>query len=176
MTVQACPPSTPCTPGVVVFVPADFKAAFTSFATIADAALNLSFTLATLQLNNSCGSRIGNAALRETFLNLLVAHITALKDGENGNAPPGIVGRVDKATEGSVSVSADMGTVVYGQAYYLQTQWGAMYWQATARFRTMVYIPAPPVCADFNGGLGFPGAFWPNNFGPGNDGGGGCGC
>lgn len=173
MTVQACPPNTPCVPGVVVFVPADFKAAFPSFVTVVDAALSMSFQLAALQLDNSCGSRIKDAAKRELFLNLLTAHITVLKDGENGQAPPGMVGRIDKATEGSVSASADMGTVVYGQAYYLQTQWGAMYWQATARFRTMVYIPAPPVCADFNGGIGFPGAFWPN--GPfGGDG--GCGC
>lgn len=174
MTVQACPPQTPCTPGVVVFVPGDFKATFTSFATVSDPALNLSFTLATLQLNNGCGSRIKDAAQRETFLNLLVAHITALKDGENGNPAPGIVGRVDKATEGSVSVSAVMDTGnVYGKDYYMQTQWGAMYWQATARFRTMLYIPAPITCADTNGGIGFPGAFWPNNFGPGD---GGCGC
>jgi hypothetical protein len=155
---------------VVVFVPATFKAAYTSFATVSDAALNLSFQLATLQLNNSCGSLVCDANLRESLLNLLTAHITALKDGENGNAPAGIVGRVDKAQEGSVSVSADMGTVVYGQAYYLQTQWGAMYWQATARFRTMRYIPAPPVCADFGGlGAGFVNPGWP---GDGSD----CGC
>lgn len=173
MTVQACPPNAPFTPGVVVFVPADFKAAFPSFATVADASLGMSFALATLQLSNSCGSRVKNATVRETLLNLLTAHITALKDGENGNPPPGIVGRVDKATEGSVSASADVGKVVYGQAYYLQTQWGFLYWQSTAHFRTMRYIPAPPVCADFNGGIGFPGAFWPN--GPGN-GDGGCGC
>lgn len=173
MTVQGCPPSTTCTPGVVVFVPADFKVSFPSFTTVADAALAMSFQLATLQLDNSCGSRIKDAAKRELYLNLLTAHITALKDGENGQPPAGIVGRVDRATEGSVSVSADVGTVVYGQAYYVQTQWGFMYWQATARFRTMLYIPAPPVCADFNGGLGFPGAYWPNNFG-GGDGCGGC--
>lgn len=175
MTVAACPPSTPCTPGVVVFVPADFKTAYTAFATVADAALDLSFQLATLQLNNGCGSRVKDANRRELFLNLLVAHITALKDGSNGQPPPGIVGRVDKATEGSVSVSAVMDTNgVYGKDYYAQTQWGLLYWQATASFRQMVYIPAPPTCADFNGGLGFPGAFWPNGQDGFNGGGGGC--
>lgn len=166
MTIAACPPSTPITKGVVVFVPGDFKAAFTSFATVSDGALQLSFNLATLQLNNSCGSRVCDANLRESLLNLLVAHITALKDGENGNPPAGIVGRVDKAQEGSVSVSTDMGTVVYGQAYYLQTQWGAMYWQATAQFRTAVYIPAPLVCADL-GVNGYPYGGFPGD---------GCGC
>lgn len=175
MTVQACPPSTPCTPGVVVFVPTDFKIAFPAFATVSDAALNLSFNLATLQLNNSCGSRVKDANIRESLLNLLTAHITALKDGQNGQPPPGIVGRVDKATEGSVSVSAVMDTGrVYGKDWYVQTVWGGLYWQSTANFRQMVYIPAPPVCADFNGGLGFPGGFWPN--GPQGFDGGGNGC
>lgn len=168
MTIVACPPSTPPVPGVVVFVPTTFKATFTSFATVADAALSLSFQLAQLQLNNTCRSRVCDAMERETLLNLLTAHITALKDGENGLPPAGIVGRVNRAQEGSVSVSADMGTMAYGQAYYLQTQWGAMYWQATAKYRSAFYVPAPPVCADFGGFPEFgPGTSWPS---------GGCGC
>ena len=175
MPVVPCPPSTPCTPGVVVFDPTAFKSAYPAFATLADAALQLSFDLATLQLNNSCGSRVTDANRRELLLNLLTAHITALKDGSNGQPAPGIVGRIDKATEGSVSVSAVMDTGnVYGKDYYVQTQWGALYWQATAPYRQMVYVPAPPTCADFNGGLGFSGAFWPD-LPPGQQGG-GCGC
>lgn len=155
MSVVPCPPNTPVTRGVVVFDSAAFKAAFTSFATVADPALQLSFQMATTLLDNSCGSRVKDATKREFLLNLLVAHVTALKDGENGQPPAGVVGRVDRAQEGSVSVSASMGTMDRGQAYYAQTQWGAMYWQATARFRTMVYVPAPPVCADFPN-PGFP--------------------
>lgn len=168
MSIAPCPPNTPIVHGVAVFDPAAFKAAFTSFATVADPALQLSFQLATLQLNNSCGSRVRDAALRETLLNLLVAHITALKDGENGLPPAGVVGRVNHAQEGSVQVGTDMGAVTPNAAYYLQTQWGAMYWQATARFRTMVYIPAPAVCADFGGGVNEPYGY--------GFGGNGCGC
>jgi len=178
MTVQACPPSTPITTGVVVFVPADFKTAFPPFVTVSDVALQMSFTLATTQLTNSCCSRVKDANLRETLLNLLTAHITALKDGQNGEPPPGIVGRVDKATEGSVSVSAAMDTSgVYGKDYYAQTQWGLLYWQATQQFRKGRYIAPPPTCADFNGGLGF-GFLDQGGFGgPGFGGGGGCnGC
>lgn len=167
MTIAACPPSTPVTRGVVEFVPGTFKAAFPEFASIADAALTMNFDFATLQLTNSCGSRVCDAVLREKLLNLLTAHITQLRNGANGQPAGGLVGMVDKATEGSVSVSATMGTIVYGQAYYLQTQWGAMYWQATARYRTFQYVPAPVVCAD----LANPGFFggWPGNE-P------GCGC
>lgn len=153
---------------MVVFDPAAFKLAYPAFATVADPALQVSFSLAELQLNNSCGSLVKNANTRELLLNLLVAHITALKDGQNGQPPAGIVGHVDKAQEGTVSVSASVGTMVYGQAYYMQTQWGALFWQSTARFRTMRYIPAPPVCADFGSlGPGFGGTPFD---------GGGCGC
>lgn len=166
MTVQACPPSTPITHGVVVFVPADFIVAFPMFATVAPAALSMSFAIATTQLSNSCGSRVKDANKRELYLNLLTAHITQLKDGINGQPPAGIVGRVDKATEGSVNVSAVMDTSgVYGKDYYAQTQFGLDYWMATVWARRGRYIAPPPVCADFNGGIGPP--FW--------TGGGGCG-
>lgn len=167
MTVQACPPSAPIPPGVVVFVPATFIELYPMFATVAPAALNQCFLYATTMMGNSCGSRVRNPFKRELYLNMLTAHITALLYGQNGQPAPGIVGRVDKATEGSVSVSAVMDTNgVYGKDWYVQTQWGAIYWNATAWARRGVYIAPPPTCADNNGGIGGP--FW--------TGGGGCGC
>jgi len=167
VSVTPCPPSTPITRGVVTFVPATFKVAYPEFATVADAVLTTNFGLATLQLRNSCGSRVQDANTRATLLDLLTAHITQLRNGINGQPPAGIVGRINSATEGSVSVDADMGTMVYGQAYYMQTQFGALYWQSTAQFRQMIYIPAPVTCADVAGFGPFGG--WPGNE-P------GCGC
>ncbi len=162
MTIAACPTSTTVPHGVVVFVPATFKAAFTEFATVADAALSANFGFAELQLANTCRSRVVNAATREKLLNLLTAHITQLRNGTGGNAAGGMVGRISEAQEGSVKASADMGTMVYGQAYYMQTQWGAMYWQATAQYRTVVYIAPPPTCADFaaQGPPGYGGGYY----------------
>lgn len=164
MPVVPCPSPAAPVKGVVVFDPTAFKTAFPEFATLTDGVLTANFGLAQLQLNNSCGSRVCDANQRETLLDLLTAHITQLRNGINGLPPQGIVGRVSDATEGSVSVGADMGTQVYGQAYYSQTQFGALYWTSTARYRTMRYIPPPPVCADF-AGLGPPGGFWPNGGG-----------
>lgn len=149
MTIASCPPPTAPIRGVVVFSPTDFKALYPEFVSVGDAALNRNFTLATLQLANGCGSRVCDAVQRELLLDLLTAHITQLFNGVNGQPPAGIVGRIDKATEGSVSVGAGMGTEAYGQPYYDQTQYGAMYWAATARYRTMMYVPPPAVCADF---------------------------
>lgn len=153
--------------GVVTFSPTAFKTAFPEFAIVADAALAMNFALATLVLNNSCCSVVKDAALRETLLNLLTAHITQLRNGINGSPAGGLVGRVSDATEGSDSISADMGDVPFTAAYFLQTQWGVMFWQATAAYRTFRYIPPPGVCADLPGGGAFP-------VGP-NYPGGGCG-
>ncbi len=168
MAIVPCAPITPIR-GVVVFEPGVFKTQYPAFATVADAALLMNFDLATIQLNNSCGSRVCAANIRESLLNLLTAHITALLNGANGAAPSGIVGRVNQATEGSVSVGADMGAVVYGEAYYLQTQWGALYWQSTAAWRQAVYIAPPTRCYDGYG-------FGPWGGGNGFNGGDGCGC
>ena len=71
---------------------------------------------------------------------MLVAHIAALNSGTNGNAAPETVGRVDQATEGSVSVHLDMGAVPGTAAWYMQTKYGAAYWSATKQYRTMRYL------------------------------------
>jgi hypothetical protein len=149
MGVVACPPPSAPVHGVVEFDPTDFKAAFPEFATIADEVLVANFGFATLQLDPGCNSAVCDAVTRESLLNLLVAHITALRNGMNGQPAPGMVGRIGYAIEGSVAATADMGPQVYGQAYYNQTQFGAMYWTSTARFRQAQYVSSPPTCADF---------------------------
>jgi len=144
MSIAPCPPSSAAVHGVVVFEPAIFKAKYPAFATVDDTELQNYFDRAELQLNNSCGSRVRNAVLREKLLMLLVAHFAALYSGTNGQPPAGVVGRISSAQEGTVSADVDWGADISpSQAYYLQTQWGAEYWQATARFRQAVYLPAP---------------------------------
>lgn len=156
MAIDACPvpPIAPVL-GVVRFEPGVFKAAFPMFVTVSDGALQLYFAYATLLLNNTCGSTVCDATVREALLNLLVAHIAAMFSGVNGQPPSGTVGRVDKATEGSVNAGFDMGQVNQGAAWYMQTQWGAMYWTMTGRFRQFFYVAPPPTCADLPYGLPF---------------------
>ncbi|MDE3023802.1 MAG: DUF4054 domain-containing protein, partial [Pseudomonadota bacterium] len=57
----------------------------------------------------------------------------------NGQAASPLVGRINSATEGSVSVTADMGAVTNTQAWYMQTKYGAAYWQASAPYRNFQY-------------------------------------
>lgn len=100
-----------------------------------------------LLVDNTECSPVTDVAKRTTFLYMAVAHLAALE----GPGSTGVVGRLASASEGSVSVSFDYGTVSQSQAFWVQTPYGALFWQVTAPYRTMRYIPAPPSPAQFPG-------------------------
>ena len=126
--------------GIVAFDVAGFRARYGEFATLADATLTALFPEVTLYLSNEESSVVTDLAQRATLLNMLVAHIAALNYGVSGQAPSGLVGRISQAAEGSVSVSAEMGPPSGTSAWFLQTRYGAAFWQATAAFRTFRYV------------------------------------
>ncbi len=132
------------TPGIVTFDPAAFKSAFPAFSTVPDAALTFNFNLATIQLNNSYNSVVQDEPTRAQLLNLVTAHITAILNGVNGQAPTGTVGRVANATQGSVSVQLEFRTDSEAASFYAQTTWGSLFWQLTVVYRTFRY--ASPAC------------------------------
>jgi hypothetical protein len=124
--------------GAVVFVPNEFTAIYSEFATVAVPQLQGSFALATMILSNGQGSRVQDATKRQTLLYLLVAHLQALA----AKGSDGMVGRINDATEGTVNAHADWSThVSASQAWFIQTPYGATFWQATAVLRTMRYVP-----------------------------------
>lgn len=148
----------------VTFVPADFKAAYPEFAACSDGQLNSWFTRASFICANEASS-LANCVPGQLaeLLNLLTAHIgwlNAPRDASGNPAASGtpaspIVGRINTASEGSVSVGADMGEANAGspsQAWFMQTRYGAEYWAATAQFRTARYVALPPI---------LPGPFYP---------------
>jgi hypothetical protein len=143
--------------GVVVFDATSFKVRYPEFSTVNDAILSEYFAESTLYLNNTEMSRVSDVVQRSMLLNMIVAHIAALNSGVNGQAPSGLVGRINSATEGSVSVTADYGAVSNTQAWYLQTRYGASYWQAIKQYRQAVYragysVSAPPTYNNITGG------------------------
>jgi Protein of unknown function (DUF4054) len=177
-------PVVPCTAtppvfGIVTFDPAAFVLLYPEFAGfITDPGppalspiLTKEFGLAQLLLNNSCGSRVRDANNRETLLDLLVAHLAFLDVGTNDGAgnivpPPGVIGRINTATEGAVSVGAEFQAPPNAnQAYFIQSKYGALYWTLTAKYRTLLYIGAPQGCGPS-----------PFNNGPVGPFGGDCGC
>lgn len=135
------------TTGIVTFDPAAFKVRYPEFSTVSDPLLQAYFDEVTLAyLDNTEASRVQQVEQRSVLLNMLVAHVAALNAGVNGQAPSPLVGRVNTATEGSVSIGTDMGTVPFTAAWFMQTKYGASFWQASAQFRTMQYVPGSSSC------------------------------
>jgi hypothetical protein len=122
--------------GVVVFDPVEFRELYPSI-TATDAQLEDYFAMAESFLDNTECSVVKDLGSRKRMLYLLVAHIATITGmAEKGNP---VVGRISNATEGTVSVSLDYGTMGNNERWYLQTPWGAMYWQLTKRYRSAVY-------------------------------------
>lgn len=160
MPVVPCPtPCPPITRGVVQFSPPEFVAQYPEFTGLANPVMQNAFNDAQFLLNNSCGSIVEDANQRLILLYTLTAHVLLIDAGTNdgnGNVttPQGIVGRIDSAAEGSVSVSASYNNeVTQSEAYFIQTKYGAKFWQQTAQYRTMHYVGAPQSGPN---GPGFP--------------------
>lgn len=133
--------------GVVEFVPADFRALFPVFTDppYTDGMLDMYFALATLILDNSCASVVTDGVMRERLLNLLVAHIATLQPTAAGSSIP--VGRVSGATEGTVAVQLQYATIVsQSMAFFIQTQYGALFWQLTSPWRSFRYVAPVRPC------------------------------
>jgi hypothetical protein len=102
------------------------------------------FNQATLLVDNTPSSPVQDQAQLATLLNMATAHIAALFAPAAGQGPRGIVGRINSASEGSVSVQAAYTEPkTDSQAYWNQTPYGAQYWVATLQYRTASYLPAP---------------------------------
>jgi hypothetical protein len=143
--VGACPPPSPVAPGVAIYSTSEFVAIYPEFTGITDPVGSNAFNMATLLLKNCCGSVVCDPNVRLTLLYMLTAHILFLNTAGawNQNNPPGIVGRINNAGQGSVSVSAEMPNQPMSAAYFNQTRYGAQFYASTAQFRTTYYVPAP---------------------------------
>ena len=129
---------------------------------------NLILPYAEVYCANDGSGPVYNTALQTSLLNLIVAHCAQLMFGANpttssstgtGNAPAP-VGMTVSASEGSVSASFSFPTTP-NNAWFAQTQYGIMFWQACASLRTARYLPNPvnvgPVIGPYPGawnGLG----------------------
>lgn len=130
---------------IVDFDPAAFKLAFPSYASLTDEQLDAYFLVSELIVDNTDASivcydpdAVPAIKERKVLLDLLVAHQAEMSARGNG-----AVGRTNSGSEGSVSFSFDMVTTGNSQ-WFLQTQWGATFWQATAKYRTArIYCGLP---------------------------------
>ncbi len=91
------------------------------------------------------------------LLNMLTAHIAWLSAPRDANGNPSstgqvsspLVGRINSAAEGSVNVAIELNSSGSpSEAWFTQTKYGFAYWQATAQFRTAIYMANPTIVVD----------------------------
>ena len=107
------------------------------------------FTIAQLLVDNTDCSPVADVNARLIMLDYVVAHLASLsgyplQPGQTVPQPRDLVGRTSSATEGTVSVSTDYGAMRENSAWWMQTQYGAIFWQLTRQFRTMHYVAPMP--------------------------------
>lgn len=131
-------------PGVVSFNYAIWAARYPELANLVPLDMASAYFMeAGLYLDNTACSPVQDLGQRAAYLNMLVAHIAAL-NGARADPSSFAPGRLSSATEGSVSVSLDLGALPGAATWYAQTTYGLAYWAMTANLRTMRYVAAPP--------------------------------
>lgn len=97
-----------------------------------------------LYLTNCPTSPVQDVNRRLLFLNMLVAHISFLGGDLSADGQTRPVGRVTDAGEGSVSASFGYNNdPSQAEAWFIQSQYGAAFWQATSSLRGFRYSPRP---------------------------------
>lgn len=125
------------------------------------------FAQASLLHANDGSGPVCVAAQQTGLIYAVTAHLAALFAAPQGQSGPStLVGRINSASEGSVSVGVQNDYPPGTAQYWQQTRYGAFYWEATKTFRTARYYPnnRSPVQPGI-GGWGGVGA-WNDNFGP----------
>ncbi len=152
------------TTGVVAFDWTYFSTRFPECSAPGLGILGMVFNEAALYCDNSPASPVADASVggqRYLFLHLITAHLSALSfgtTGKNGQAASPLVGRINSATEGSVTVQAEFKVPDGTPQFWAQTKYGVMFWTAAAGYRQMFYIAGPrrqfepyPFAAPFDG-------------------------
>lgn len=130
------------TPGVVTLYPEKFRALYPEFSNVTDPQLEGVLSTSDLYLENDAQSCIQDLKKREYLLYMITAHMLYLRYGNNkGRGGTGLVGRISSASEGSVSVGSELGSMRFNQAWYAQSPYGLDFWMATKICRMPKYYP-----------------------------------
>lgn len=123
---------------VVILDYSEFRSMFPIFSDSTiypDAMLDIYFSIAEEYIsNNECSKT--SLKTRKNLLYLTLAHLLLLL---SGNKDGSTVGRVANATQGSVSVGLSY-PISPNSAWWTQTQYGAMVWELTKKYRSFFSI------------------------------------
>lgn len=132
------------TGAIATFNYAQWLLLYPELSNVTEVQAGMCFDLGTLFLRNDGTGRVTSDSTQLSLLNMLTAHIAFIGYGDTtSGGASGLVGRINSATEGSVSVASEMAAQPGSAAWFLQTKYGAMYWQALAAFRTFAYRVGP---------------------------------
>lgn len=149
----------------VVFTYSDWVARFPEFATVPEATAQQYFNEAGVLWNNMGYSPATHITTQTILMNMLTAHIAALywkvpsQGGPGAQDPNSPVGRISSASEGSVSVSTDLGLTPSSSAFTAwlqQTKYGLEFLALTTQYRAMRYVPGALQSGGL-GPMGYPG-------------------
>lgn len=151
----------------VTFDPAMFRALFPVFDCLTNTQLTAYFAMAGLYCPNVPQNPFNCTGVLPQLMMLVTAHVAWLLSPKDADGNPsaegassggGLVGRISQATQGSVSVSLEFDATAGGpsEQFFAQTQYGLMFWQATASIRTVRYAARPTIVP----GTTYPYAPW----------------
>lgn len=128
--------------GAVTFDVTAWKLRYPEFATVNDGLAQLYFNEATLYCRNELNP-VPTVEALSMLLNMLTAHIAALNSPTtaSGSSPGTPPGRIGQASEGSVSVTYNYEASPGSEQWFIQTKYGAAYWQASLSYRLFRYKP-----------------------------------
>jgi hypothetical protein len=118
-----------------------WRARYPEFDDVPDPLVQQYFTEATIFHRNDGGGPVRDSNQQLVLLNMVTAHICKLNAPVRGEPSPDIVGRISNASEGSVSVAAEMDLPPGSAQWWATTKYGIAYWTASAPFRQMRYRP-----------------------------------
>lgn len=137
--------------GPITFVYSDWTTLFPELSGVAEGQATLYFGLAEMYVRNDGGGSINDPVKLTNALYLTTAHVAKIFSQQtNGvpttggiEGPSPLVGRIDGATEGSVTVSAEMPSQPQSAAWWNQTIYGAAVYKMLRPNWTARLVPAP---------------------------------
>ena len=134
--------------GPITFNYTAWTVLFPELASVSEVQATQYFGVATMYVRNDGGGPIRDVNMLTNALNFTTAHVAKLLSQEtNGvpttggtSPPPGIVGRINTANQGSVSVGLDFPEQQPNAAWWNQTTYGAMVWSMLKPYRTARYL------------------------------------
>ena len=114
-------------------------------ATVSDALYLEYFAEAEIHHRNDGSGPVEKESVQIVLLNMMTAHIAWLNRLDPVTQQPvnPLAGRINNATEGSVSVGIDVIQTEGAYQWLVQSTYGSAYWYATMPYRQMRYLRGP---------------------------------